>query len=86
MLQLRLMDQLLGEQHTPGLGNGDGRGADVLPKQPAQLPTADLQSRRERVDIGLIERTAFDQLQSPRHVAEVPRQASRVGRALGAAA
>ena len=36
--QARLADQLLGQQHPPGLGHRDGGGAEMLPEQPPQLP------------------------------------------------
>ena len=46
------MDQLLGEQHAPGLRDRDRRGAEVLAEQPPQLPLADAQPLGQRVDVG----------------------------------
>jgi hypothetical protein len=39
--QAGVVDQLLGEQHAPGLRHGDGRGAEMLVEQAPQLPLAD---------------------------------------------
>ena len=41
--EIGLMDQLLGKQHAAGLRDRDGRGSDVLAKEPAKLPLADLE-------------------------------------------
>ena len=48
------MQELLGEQHAPRLGDRDRRGAEVLPEQPAQLSAADAQPLGQRFDAGFV--------------------------------
>ena len=60
------MDQLFGQQHAPGLGHRDRRGAQVLAKQAPKLALAHPQSRGQPVDIGLVQRAGLDQAERPR--------------------
>ena len=55
------MDQLLGQQHAAGLGDGDRRGAEVLAEQPPQLPLADAEPVGQGVDVAVVERAGLDQ-------------------------
>ena len=40
---MRVVQELLGEQHAARLGDGDGRGAEMALEQAAQLAAADAQ-------------------------------------------
>ena len=55
-----MVEELLREQHTTGLGDGDRRGSDVLTKQPAQVPLANPESTRQRRNIVAVQCSAFD--------------------------
>src|SRR5581483_8594075 len=46
----RLVHELLREEHAPGLGDGDGRGAEVLLEQAPELPRADAEALRKALD------------------------------------
>jgi hypothetical protein len=61
------MDQLLGEQHPPRLGDRDWRGADMLAEQAPQLARADTEPVGEALDVRFIETTGFDQGQCTRY-------------------
>ena len=61
------MDQLLGKQHTPRLGDSDRRRADVLAEQPPQLSAADAKPAGETFDVVVIEASGFDQGQCTRY-------------------
>ena len=82
------MQELLGEQHAPRLGDGDGRGAEVLLEQPAQLPAADAQPLGQRLDAGLVlvQRALGDQRERAAHGIGRAAPEGKVGRDLGPAA
>ena len=48
--QARFVNQLLGEQHAPGLRHRHRRRAEVLQEETAQLPLAHAQPLRQRLD------------------------------------
>ena len=78
------MNQLLGQQHPPGLGHRRGRGAQVLAKQPPQLALADAQSIGQGLHVGPVEGPRFRIKAKAREtVLEVPRQAARSGAVSG---
>ena len=60
------MDELLGEQHAARLGDGDRRGAQMLPEQPPELALADAEPSGQRIDIRLVQRAELDQRQRAR--------------------
>ena len=83
--QARLVDQLLGEQHAPGLGDRDRRGAEMLLEQPPQLPLADAEPLGQRLDVGLVASSAPSAISASARdtVFEVPRQEARSGEVSG---
>ena len=66
------MDQLLGQQHAAGLGDGDGRGAQVLAELSPQLARADAGPGGQRVQVAVVQRAQLDQLQRARHAGGQP--------------
>ena len=54
------MDELFGEQDAAGLGDGDGRGAQVLAELAPQLAFADAQAFGQGVDAGVVQGAKFD--------------------------
>jgi hypothetical protein len=65
--QAGVLDQLLRQQYSAGLRDGDRRSAEVLPEQASQLTPAHTQPGCPRLDVSLIERAGFDQSQSARN-------------------
>ena len=63
--QARVVQQLLGEQHAPRLGDGDRRGAEMVLEQPPQLATADAQPLGQRLDVGVARRRARRRRSAP---------------------
>ena len=80
------MDQLLGQQHAAGLGDGDGRGAQVLAELSPQLARADAGPGGQRVQVAVVQRAQLDQLQRARHAGGQPRRGAGGGRDFRAAA
>ena len=65
--QVRLVDQLLGEEHTAGLRDRDRRGAEMLAEQAPQLPLSHAEPYRQGLDIGLVEGAELDERECARH-------------------
>ncbi len=63
---MRFMNELLGQQQTAGLRNGEGRCAEMPTKQPAELPLTQAQTLSERGDRRAIERAFFHEGQCAR--------------------
>ena len=61
------MDQLFGQQDTPGLRDRDGRRAEMLSKQATELSLANAQTVSQAIETILVECTRVDQGQGPRH-------------------
>jgi hypothetical protein len=81
-----LVDQLLGQQHPPGLGHADRRGAQVLQEQPPQLPPADAHAFGQALDISVVERAGLDQGQGARDGVGRAVPGAQLRRGLGPAA
>ena len=80
--QARLVQQLLGEQHAPRLGDGDRRGAEMVLEQPAQLAAADAQPLGQHLDTGVARRRARRRRSAPARGSPCSRcRARRRGRA-----
>ncbi len=84
--QVRLMDQLLGEQHAACLRDGDGRSAQMLAKKSAQVALADAEPIGERLDIRGVERPELDQRERARHRVRCAAPGPHIGRSLRPAA
>ncbi|MDB5333239.1 MAG: hypothetical protein JWP03_4390, partial [Phycisphaerales bacterium] len=65
--QIRLVDQLLRQQHAASLRDAHGRCPNVPAKEPPKLALADFQPIGERRDIPIIKRPRLNHLQCPRH-------------------
>src|SRR6266702_3098802 len=61
------MDQLLGQQYPPRLGDRDRRRPDMLAEQPPQLAAADAEPVCQAFDIIAIETACFDQAERARY-------------------
>jgi hypothetical protein len=86
--QAGVVQQLLGEQHAPRLGDGDGRGAEMVLEQPPELAATDAQPLGQYLDIGIaaVERTLGDQGQGAVYRVGGAAPEGEVGRDLGPAA
>ena len=83
--KLRVLDQLLGEQHAPRLRHGDGRRAQMLVEQPAQLPLADAEpvGQRGHARLAIEQRLRAISASARETVFEVPRHAAASGEISG---
>jgi len=86
--QMGIVQELLCEQHATGLGDGNGRGAEVTLEQSAKLPGADPQAIRQPLDVGLlaIERAFGNQRQGATDRVGAAAPKGEVGRDLRPAA
>src|SRR5580765_4024772 len=78
--QPRFMNELLGEQNSAGLRNGNGRCAKVLAKKAAELPLAYAKAISQVVDARPVQCAEFNQRQSPRHGVGCPAPRAEIGR------
>jgi hypothetical protein len=58
--KIRLVNQLLGQQHTARLCDRDRRRPNVLAEQPPQLPLPNLEPIGERRDVSFVKRSCFN--------------------------
>ena len=67
--QIRLVDQLLGEEDATGLGHNDGRCAQMLDEQSPKMTFTDAEAVGERLDIGVVfvKHTIRNKRQGPGH-------------------
>ena len=63
--QPRVVDQLLGQEYPPGLGDRDRRSAKMLPEQATKLAPANAQPRRQGLEVRSVERARFNQPERP---------------------
>jgi hypothetical protein len=83
--QLRLVEQLLCRLHAARQRDVDGRGAEVLHEEPAQVPRGHAQAIRESIDALAVERAITNQPQRAGHDARGAEPCRRAGRRLGTA-
>ncbi|MNQ96229.1 hypothetical protein D3C85_1118250 [compost metagenome] len=83
---MRLVDELLGQQHPPRLGDGHGRSAEMLAELAPQLPFPHAQALGQRVHAVLVQRAKLDQLQRARHAVRQFVPGTQLGRGLRPAA
>lgn len=79
--QLRLIQQLPGEQNAPGLRDRDRRSTQMTLKKPAQLPLSDRETVRQRAHVLVVQRAAFNHLQRARDGRGTPAPRIQVWRA-----
>ena len=84
--QMRLVNELFGEQHAPCLRDRDRRGAEMLLEQAPQLALADAEASGQYVDIGLVQRAVLDQAQGARHRVRRAAPSAEIGRGFRPAA
>ncbi len=84
--QARFVEQLLGGLHAAGQRHLDGRRAEMLHEQPAQVTRGHAEPIGEHIDALPIERAVADQPQRPRHHARGAEPRRRAGRGFRAAA
>ena len=77
------MNQLLGQQDTPGLRDRDGGRTEMLSKQAAELSLSDAQAFGQAIDTRFVECACVDQRQRRDTVFDVPRQAASSGAVSG---
>ena len=80
------MDQLLGEQHPAGLGDGDRRGAEVALEQATQLPLAHAEAVGKALHVGAVQGAGLDQREGARDGVGGSLPGGKVRRGLRAAA
>src|SRR5215813_12227945 len=82
--QIRLVDQLFGEEDATGLGHNDGRCAQMLNEQSPKMTFTDAEAVGERLDIGIVfvKHTIRNKRQGTRHGIGGSAPGSQVGRCL----
>ncbi len=84
--QLCFVDQLFGEEDTPGLRHRHRRGAEVLIEQSPEMAFADAEAFRERFDAGFsVKRTIGNEGKGARNGIRRSAPGGEVGRSLRAA-
>ena len=74
------MNQLLGQQDTPCLGDRDWGRTEMLSKQAAELSLSDAQALGQAIDTRFVECACVDQRQRPRHRIRRPAPGGKLGR------
>ncbi len=74
------MNQLLGQQDTPCLGDRHRGRTEMLSKQAAELSLSDAQAFGQAIDTSFVECASVDQRQRPRHRVRRPAPGGKLGR------
>jgi hypothetical protein len=77
--QSRVVNQLFGEKYPPGLRDRDRGRSKMLPEQTSKLALADTQSRRQGLDVRVIESARFNQPECPCYGVGTPMPEGKIG-------